>query len=136
MSASQIMSRFEEEARQGYADQTAWLQGKSLPEAWQALREREATLGPGNYNAGGNRATREYIQRCALLAADETVTGQPYRHWHATVVSETRTCRVVTCAEGFYAVCWRCSYTSHSVPSPSTARQMGAGHDGQHPSAP
>lgn len=45
----------------GYRDQRDWLQGKSIPEAQQALQARLATMEWNDYNIGGNRATADYI---------------------------------------------------------------------------
>jgi hypothetical protein len=52
-----------EENRRGYADQMRWLQGKSIPEARQALDARLASLERSEYNGGGNAATCDYIER-------------------------------------------------------------------------
>lgn len=47
----------------GYKDQAAWLEGKTLAEAEQALSARTDTLGRGAYNMGGDAATHDYIER-------------------------------------------------------------------------
>jgi hypothetical protein len=52
-----------EEERRGYAEQTAWLRGKSLPDAEHALAERMATLEDNAYNRGGTQATADFIAR-------------------------------------------------------------------------
>lgn len=59
-----------EENRRGYADQMRWLQGKSIPEARQALEARLASLERSEYNGGGNAATCDYIERLKLAAGD------------------------------------------------------------------
>jgi len=53
----------------GYDEQMAWLAGKSVTEAQQALAAREATLPPGDYNEGGAAATRDYIAAGGRLPA-------------------------------------------------------------------
>jgi hypothetical protein len=50
-----------EDGRKGYQDQAAWLEGKSIPEAQQALDARQATLADNPYNRGGTLATADYI---------------------------------------------------------------------------
>lgn len=45
----------------GYSEQMAWLEGKTVEEAQHALISRAATLGDGDYNLGGDTATRDYI---------------------------------------------------------------------------
>jgi hypothetical protein len=52
----------EEERQRGYREQRAWLQGKSIAEARQALEARKATLEPCAYNDAGTVATGEYIE--------------------------------------------------------------------------
>ncbi len=70
-----------EENRRGYADQMQWLQGKSIPEARQALAARLASLERSEYNGGGNAATCDYIERLKLahpeaFPASSETTGQ------------------------------------------------------------
>ena len=46
----------------GYADQTGWLQGKTLAEAEHILGERRATVDHSSaYNQGGTKATEDFI---------------------------------------------------------------------------
>jgi hypothetical protein len=46
----------------GYADQTGWLQGKTLAEAEHVLGERRATVDhESRYNQGGTDATAAYV---------------------------------------------------------------------------
>ena len=52
-----------EDERKGYAEQTHWLRGHSIPDAVHALAERRATLESNAYNRGGNAATADYIER-------------------------------------------------------------------------
>ena len=59
----------DEQQREGYVAQAAWLAGRSIPEARQALAAREATAEANDYNTGGNRATRDYISRMESFAA-------------------------------------------------------------------
>lgn len=49
----------------GYQEQTAWLAGKSLAAARNALVSRRATLEDGPYNDGGTAAVADYIARMA-----------------------------------------------------------------------
>jgi hypothetical protein len=55
---------------QGYAEQSAWLAGKTVSEAWQALTAREATQQDNDYNHGGTRATADYVMRAYQAAKD------------------------------------------------------------------
>lgn len=46
----------------GYADQTAWLQGKTLAEAEHALDGRQTSVDNTNpYNRGALKATKDFI---------------------------------------------------------------------------
>jgi hypothetical protein len=63
-----LVSTSDEEQRKGYQDQMAWLQGKSIPEAYQALDARQATLGDIAYNRGGTLATADYIAEAMTRA--------------------------------------------------------------------
>jgi hypothetical protein len=65
------MTTRDDEQRRGYADQAAWLAGKSIPEARQALAARNATAEANDYNGGGNRATYEYISRMESFIKDQ-----------------------------------------------------------------
>ena len=53
----------------GYQEQTAWLQGKTLDEARQALDARMATAAYDPYNLGGDTATWDYIGKLSKAAS-------------------------------------------------------------------
>ncbi len=59
------MSDADRQYLRGYREQSAWLEGKSLAEARQALESRRATLAPDVYNDGGTQATIDSIARTA-----------------------------------------------------------------------